>query len=111
MSNVPLLLFSLHVRTIDHLPKLPSDITFEIYTPSSPSSPAPVSSSSSLTTTHGGEEAFEDTGTFIKSERMVSGVHFLTDREEDRADLLLPKSEAGENEPEVRKQVGCSARS
>nr|XP_031836876.1 uncharacterized protein LOC116428854 isoform X2 [Nomia melanderi] len=28
-------------------------------------------------------------------------MHFLTDREEDRPDLLLPKSETGEAEPEL----------
>lgn len=39
----------------------------------------------------------------------MSGMHFLTDREEERGDLLLPKSESGEAEPEVRKQVGWPA--
>lgn len=39
----------------------------------------------------------------------MSGMHFLTDREEERGDLLLPKSESGEGEPEVRKQVGWPA--
>lgn len=65
--------------------------------------------SASSSATHGTtEETFVEgtNGAFIKTERMVSGVHFLTDREEERTDLLLPKSEAGENEPEVRKQVG-----
>ncbi|KAL6258394.1 hypothetical protein P5V15_010352 [Pogonomyrmex californicus] len=102
--------FSLHVRSADQLPpQLPSDITFEICSSSSPSSPAAPASSTSSSATHGGDD--EGTGgatAFIKTERVVSGVHFLTDRtEEDRTDLLLPKSEASENEPEVRKQVGC----
>lgn len=104
--------FSLHVRSADQLlPQLPNDITFEVCK-SSPSSPvAPISSASSTATRGGGEgddEGTGDTSAFIKTERIVSGVHFLTDRaEEDRPDLLLPKSEAGENEPEVRKQVSC----
>lgn len=109
--NEPSTFFSFHVRTIDQLPSLPSDITFEICSSSSPSSPVPASSASSSATRGGTEEAFTEgtSGGFIKTERMVSGVHFLTDREEDRTDhLLLPKSEAGESEPEVRKQVGCS---
>ncbi|XP_077254823.1 uncharacterized protein LOC143893393 isoform X3 [Temnothorax americanus] len=89
-------------------PQLPSDITFEICNSSSPSSPAAPASSASSSATHGGDD--EGTvgagGVFIKTERVVSGVHFLTDRtDEDRTDLLLPKSEAGENEPEVRKQL------
>ncbi|XP_025075554.1 protein tramtrack, beta isoform isoform X2 [Pogonomyrmex barbatus] len=88
-------------------PQLPSDITFEICSSSSPSSPAAPASSTSSSATHGGDD--EGTGgatAFIKTERVVSGVHFLTDRtEEDRTDLLLPKSEASENEPEVRKQL------
>jgi len=91
------------------LPQLPSDITFEICS-SSPSSPAaPPSSASSSATRGGGDEEDTAASTFIKAERVVSGVHFLSDRaEEDRADLLLPKSETGESEPEqVRKQVGC----
>ncbi|XP_012228683.1 longitudinals lacking protein, isoforms H/M/V isoform X1 [Linepithema humile] len=107
------------------LPQLPNDITFEVCK-SSPSSPAaPVSSASSTVTRgngggggggggggdgggdgEGDDEGTGDTNAFIKTERVVSGVHFLTDRaEEDRPDLLLPKSEAGENEPEVRKQL------
>ncbi|XP_072746438.1 uncharacterized protein Ttk isoform X2 [Anoplolepis gracilipes] len=87
------------------LPQLPSDITFEICGSSSPSSPAVPASSTPSSVTHGGGDD-EGTGTFIKAERVVSGVHFLTDRaEEDRADLLLSKSEAGESEPEVRKQL------
>ncbi|XP_076654246.1 zinc finger and BTB domain-containing protein ttk isoform X4 [Halictus rubicundus] len=88
----------------DQLPNLPTDITFEICTSSSSSSPPPPTTTPART----GEDSFnEDNGssTFIKSERVVSGMHFLTDREEDRADLLLPKSESGEAEPEVRKQV------
>ncbi|XP_072746440.1 uncharacterized protein Ttk isoform X4 [Anoplolepis gracilipes] len=89
------------------LPQLPSDITFEICGSSSPSSPAVPASSTPSSVTHGGGDD-EGTGTFIKAERVVSGVHFLTDRaEEDRADLLLSKSEAGESEPEVRKQQLC----
>lgn len=97
------------MRTADQLPpQLPSDITFEICSSSSPSSPAAPASSASSSATHGGDDEGTGAGTFIKTERGVSGVHFLTDRtEEDRTDLLLPKSEAGENEPEVRKQVGC----
>ncbi|XP_033339054.1 zinc finger and BTB domain-containing protein ttk isoform X3 [Megalopta genalis] len=87
----------------DQLPSLPTDITFEICTSSSSSSPPPATTTPARTA----EDSFnEDTGgTFIKSERVVSGMHFLTDREEDRGDLLLPKSESGEAEPEVRKQV------
>ncbi|XP_025163332.1 protein tramtrack, beta isoform isoform X2 [Harpegnathos saltator] len=91
----------------DQLPNLPSEITFEICSSSSPSSPAATSSAASATCVT--EDTFnaEDTGgTFIKAERVVSGVHFLTDREEDRTEhLLLPKTEAGEGEPEVRKQL------
>ncbi|XP_076386522.1 zinc finger and BTB domain-containing protein ttk isoform X2 [Megachile rotundata] len=91
----------------DQLPSLPSDITFEICTSSSSSSPPPASSTTA--TTRSGEDAFNETtnegSEFIKSERVVSGMHFLTDREEDRGDLLLPKSESGEAEPEVRKQL------
>ncbi|XP_050577587.1 protein tramtrack, beta isoform isoform X3 [Bombus affinis] len=92
----------------DQLPSLPSDITFEICTSSSSSSPPPPPSAASTTATRSGEDSFceGNTGsTYIKSERVVSGMHFLTDREEDRGDLLLPKSESGEAEPEVRKQV------
>ncbi|XP_014482854.1 PREDICTED: longitudinals lacking protein, isoforms H/M/V isoform X2 [Dinoponera quadriceps] len=93
----------------DQLPNLPSDITFEICSSSSPSPPAPASSASSSATRGVAEDTFsaDDTGgTFIKAENVVSGVHFLTDREEDRTeDLLLPKSESGESEPEVRKQL------
>lgn len=111
-SNEQSTFFSLHVRLADQLLNLPRDITFEICTSSSPSPPAPTSSTSSSATHGVAEDTFsaEDTdNTFIKAEREVSGVHFLTDREEDRADdLLLPKTETGENEPEVRKQVGCS---
>lgn len=101
------------MRSADQLlPQLPNDITFEVCKSSSPSSPAAPVSSASSTVTHGGgegdDEGTGDTSAFIKAERVVSGVHFLTDRaEEDRPDLLLPKSEAGENEPEVRKQVSC----
>ncbi|XP_026828304.1 protein tramtrack, beta isoform isoform X2 [Ooceraea biroi] len=90
------------------LPQLPSDITFEICS-SSPSSPAaPASSASSSATRGGGDDEGTGASTFIKAERVVSGVHFLSEdrAEEDRADLLLPKSEAGESEPEqVRKQL------
>lgn len=106
-----LYLFSFHVCP-DQLPSLPSDITFEICTSSSSSSPPPPPSAPSTTATRSGEDSFSEgnTGsTYIKSERVVSGMHFLTDREEDRGDLLLPKSESGEAEPEVRKQVGWSA--
>ncbi|KAL0109220.1 hypothetical protein PUN28_014364 [Cardiocondyla obscurior] len=92
-------------------PQLPSDITFEICNSSPPSSPAAPTSSASSSVTHGGDD--EGTGTassFIKTERVVSGVHFLTDRtEEERTDLLLPKSETNENEPEVRKQSASGA--
>lgn len=108
LSHLPF--FWLHVRSADQLPpQLPSDITFEICSSSSPSSPAAPASSASSSATHGGDdEGTGSAGTFIKTESVVSGVHFLTDRtEEDRTDLLLPKSEAGENEPEVRKQVCC----
>lgn len=106
LSRVPF--FSLHVRSADQLPpQLPSDITFEICSSSSPSSPAAPASSASSSATHAGDdESTGGAGAFIKTERVVSGVHFLTDRtEEDQTDLLLPKSEAGENEPEVRKQL------
>ncbi|XP_050471628.1 protein tramtrack, beta isoform isoform X3 [Bombus huntii] len=92
----------------DQLPSLPSDITFEICTSSSSSSPPPPPSAPLTTATRSGDDSFSEgnTGsTYIKSERVVSGMHFLTDREEDRGDLLLPKSESGEAEPEVRKQV------
>ncbi|EGI61819.1 hypothetical protein G5I_09938 [Acromyrmex echinatior] len=103
-----LLSFSLHVRSADQLPsQLPNDITFEVCSSSSPSSPAAPASSASSSATHGGDDK-EDTGsagTFIKTEK-DSGVHFLTNRtEEDQTDLLLPKSEASDNEPEVRKQL------
>ena len=106
----PSTFFSLHVRSADQLPsQLPNDITFEVCSSSSPSSPAAPASSASSSATHGGDDK-EDTGsagTFIKTEK-DSGVHFLTNRtEEDQTDLLLPKSEASDNEPEVRKQVGC----
>ncbi|XP_018365144.1 PREDICTED: protein tramtrack, beta isoform-like isoform X1 [Trachymyrmex cornetzi] len=92
----------------DQLPsQLPNDITFEVCSSSSPSSPAAPASSASSSMTHGGDDK-EDTGsagTFIKTEK-DSGVHFLTNRtEEDQTDLLLPKSEASDNEPEVRKQL------
>ncbi|XP_011060574.1 PREDICTED: protein tramtrack, alpha isoform-like isoform X1 [Acromyrmex echinatior] len=92
----------------DQLPsQLPNDITFEVCSSSSPSSPAAPASSASSSATHGGDDK-EDTGsagTFIKTEK-DSGVHFLTNRtEEDQTDLLLPKSEASDNEPEVRKQL------
>ncbi|XP_050577588.1 protein tramtrack, beta isoform isoform X4 [Bombus affinis] len=96
----------------DQLPSLPSDITFEICTSSSSSSPPPPPSAASTTATRSGEDSFceGNTGsTYIKSERVVSGMHFLTDREEDRGDLLLPKSESGEAEPEVRKQSASGA--
>ncbi|XP_076674701.1 zinc finger and BTB domain-containing protein ttk isoform X2 [Andrena cerasifolii] len=90
----------------DQLPNLPTDITFEICTSSSSSSPPPPSTPAA---TRSGKESFSEgnngSGAFIKSERVVSGMHFLTDREEDRGDLLLPKSESGEAEPEVRKQL------
>ncbi|XP_061929042.1 protein tramtrack, alpha isoform isoform X3 [Apis cerana] len=99
----------------DQLPCLPSDITFEICTSSSSSSPPPPppppppSAPSTTTATKSGEETVFTEGntdaTYIKSERVVSGMHFLTDREEERGDLLLPKSESGEAEPEVRKQL------
>ncbi|CAD1469286.1 unnamed protein product, partial [Heterotrigona itama] len=122
-TNILLLcLFSFHVWP-DQLSSLPSDITFEICTSSSSSSPPPPppppppSSSAtapSTTAMRSSEETTFNEGnttdsTYVKSERVVSGMHFLTDREEDRGDLLLPKSESGEAEPEVRKQVGWSA--
>lgn len=47
-------------------------------------------------------------GQYIKAERVTSGIHFLTDQENDRTpDNVTPKSEANDNEPEIRKQVGC----
>ncbi|XP_018052527.1 PREDICTED: protein tramtrack, alpha isoform-like isoform X1 [Atta colombica] len=92
----------------DQLPsQLPNDITFEVCSSSSPSSPAAPASSASSSATHGGDdkEDISSAGTFIKTEK-DSGVHFLTNRtEEDQNDLLLPKSEASDNEPEVRKQL------
>ncbi|KYN02667.1 Protein tramtrack, alpha isoform [Cyphomyrmex costatus] len=95
----------------DQLPsQLLNDITFEVCSSSSsPPSPAAPASSASSSAAHGGDDK-EDTGstdTFIKTEK-VSGVHFLTNRTEedqDQTDLLLPKSEVSENEPEVRKQL------
>ncbi|XP_020279641.1 longitudinals lacking protein, isoforms H/M/V-like isoform X2 [Pseudomyrmex gracilis] len=90
------------------LPQLPSDTTFEICSSSSPSSPVtPVSLASSSITRGGDDESTAGVGAFIKAEKVVSGVHFLTDRtEEDQPDLLLPKSESAENEPEIsRKQL------
>ncbi|XP_066587097.1 protein tramtrack, alpha isoform isoform X2 [Prorops nasuta] len=48
-------------------------------------------------------DADDRTG-YVKSER-TSGVHFLTDRDEDRGDLLLAKTETADTEPEVRKQL------
>ncbi|XP_012284234.1 protein tramtrack, beta isoform isoform X2 [Orussus abietinus] len=69
------------------LPNLPSDITFEIC--NSPRS----------------REDFSETSEpVVKAERVVSGMHFLTDREEDRTDLH-PKSESGDSEPEIKKQL------
>lgn len=77
---------------------MPSDITFEICT-------SPTSR----------DDQFSDaSGPFIKAES-VSGMHFLTDREDDdqgeqggdQGDHLL-KSETSDGEPEVRKQVGWS---
>ncbi|XP_048509234.1 protein tramtrack, beta isoform isoform X3 [Athalia rosae] len=66
----------------DGLPNLPSDITFEICT-----SPA--------------NREFADTGgAFVKAERIVSGVHFLTDQEEQHTDIV-PKTEGVETEPEL----------
>ncbi|XP_060812856.1 longitudinals lacking protein, isoforms H/M/V isoform X2 [Bombus pascuorum] len=92
----------------DQLPSLPSDITFEVCTSSSSSSPPPPPSASSTTATRSGEDSFNEgntDSTYIKSEQVVSGMHFLTDREEDQGDLLVPKSESGEAEPEVKKQL------
>ncbi|XP_043671083.1 modifier of mdg4 isoform X2 [Vespula pensylvanica] len=100
----------------DQLPILPSDITFEICTSSSSSSSPPplaatpittTTTTMMMTTTRSEEENVSEstTGAYIKAERVVSGVHFLTDREEDRAELLLPKSESVDSEPEVRKQL------
>ncbi|KAF7399107.1 hypothetical protein HZH68_007699 [Vespula germanica] len=100
----------------NQLPILPSDITFEICTSSSSSSSPPplaatpittTTTTMTMTTTRSEEENVSEstTGAYIKAERVVSGVHFLTDREEDRAELLLPKSESVDSEPEVRKQL------
>ncbi|XP_035719304.1 modifier of mdg4-like isoform X2 [Vespa mandarinia] len=100
----------------DQLPILPSDITFEICTSSSSSSSPPplaatplttTTTTMTMTTTRSEEDNVSEstTGAYIKAERVVSGVHFLTDREEDRAELLLPKSESVDSEPEVRKQL------
>ncbi|XP_076755517.1 zinc finger and BTB domain-containing protein ttk isoform X3 [Xylocopa sonorina] len=99
----------------DQLPSLPSDITFEICTSSSSSSPPPPpppppapTAPTTTTSTRGVDETFSEgdgNGPYIKSERVVSGMHFLTDREEERGELLLPKSESAEAEPEVKKQV------
>ncbi|XP_043276221.1 protein bric-a-brac 1 isoform X2 [Venturia canescens] len=76
------------------LSNLPSDITLEICT-----SPLTTSHEDTSTTLS------ETSETFVKTERVVGGMHFLTEQEEDRAELLVPKSEAGDNEPEVRKQL------
>ncbi|XP_076755513.1 zinc finger and BTB domain-containing protein ttk isoform X1 [Xylocopa sonorina] len=99
----------------DQLPSLPSDITFEICTSSSSSSPPPPpppppapTAPTTTTSTRGVDETFSEgdgNGPYIKSERVVSGMHFLTDREEERGELLLPKSESAEAEPEVKKQL------
>ncbi|XP_051153794.1 protein tramtrack, beta isoform-like isoform X4 [Leptopilina boulardi] len=78
----------------DQLPNLPSDITFEICT-------SPTSR----------DDQFSDaSGPFIKAES-VSGMHFLTDREDDDQGEQggdqgdhLSKSETSDGEPEVRKQ-------
>nr|XP_050853186.1 protein tramtrack, beta isoform isoform X4 [Vespula vulgaris] len=104
----------------DQLPILPSDITFEICTSSSSSSSPPplaatpittTTTTMTMTTTRSEEENVSEstTGAYIKAERVVSGVHFLTDREEDSAALLLPKSESVDSEPEVRKQSASGA--
>ncbi|KAK9304962.1 hypothetical protein QLX08_003888 [Tetragonisca angustula] len=81
----------------DKLSGLPSDITFEICTSSSSSSPPSTTAMKS--------EGHTTESKYVKSEQVVSGMHFLTDRAEDRGGLLLPKSESGETEPEIRKQV------
>lgn len=88
--------FGLACNVADHiLSNLPSDITFEICT-------SPIGRSHEDTSTTLSETS---AGNFVKSERVVGGMHFLSEQEEDRAELLVPKSEAGDNEPEVRKQV------
>ncbi|XP_071856042.1 uncharacterized protein isoform X3 [Bombus fervidus] len=92
----------------DQLWSLPSNITFAICTSSSLSSLPPPPSTSLMTATRSGEDSFNEgntDSTYIKTEQVDSGMHFLTDREEDRRDLLLPKSRSEEAEPEGKKQV------
>ncbi|XP_015608672.1 protein tramtrack, beta isoform isoform X4 [Cephus cinctus] len=103
------------VPNLPNLPNLPSDITFEICT--TPPVREVFSDTGGGEAGDGGEGGDEGDegeeggggggagGTFAKTESLVSGMHFLTDREEERADLLLPKSESGDTEPEVRKQL------
>uniref|UniRef100_A0A0C9QHU2 Ttk_4 protein n=1 Tax=Fopius arisanus TaxID=64838 RepID=A0A0C9QHU2_9HYME len=99
----------------DLLPTLPAEITFELCESpqtrddSIPESMQPnngeVPDSESV---DGGNEDSRpgDTNRYIKAER-ISGIHFLTDQDEDeRVELLVPKSEASDTEPEVKKQVG-----
>lgn len=116
-GNHQIVFFSFFLIRTDQLPNLPSDITFEICTSSSSSSsPPPVASApmttttttmTMMTTTRSEDENVSEsaTGAYIKAERVVSGVHFLDDREEERGELLLPKSESVDSEPEVRKQL------
>ncbi|XP_034948157.1 protein tramtrack, alpha isoform isoform X1 [Chelonus insularis] len=105
----------------DLLPNLPSDITFEICTLPTcrEDTSTDTSNGPGVISDGGGDEGGDDgggengagvepstNGSFIKAERMVSGIHFLTDQEDDRSpDLLVPKSEASDTEPEVRKQL------
>ncbi|XP_015126871.1 protein tramtrack, alpha isoform isoform X2 [Diachasma alloeum] len=99
----------------DLLPTLPADITFELCeSPQTREESLPE-----LTQPNNGESpdcdisvdgANEDsrpgdTTRYIKTER-ISGIHFLTDQEEDeRVELLVPKSDASDTEPEVKKQL------
>ncbi|KAK0172642.1 hypothetical protein PV328_005938 [Microctonus aethiopoides] len=102
----------------DHLlSNLPSDITFEICS----SSPVTPDDHEHLTESNSHGEAVDNcdedgngidgdesniNGQYIKAERVTSGIHFLTDQENDRTpDNVTPKSEANDNEPEIRKQL------
>ncbi|XP_046427637.1 protein tramtrack, alpha isoform isoform X1 [Neodiprion virginianus] len=89
----------------DNLPcNLPSDITFEICT--SPASRDDASLYAETGVGAGVGESSSSSSPFVKTERIASGVHFLTDQEEDQRQDLVGKSELSvETEPEVRKQL------
>ncbi|XP_063973142.1 protein tramtrack, alpha isoform-like isoform X4 [Diachasmimorpha longicaudata] len=98
----------------DLLPTLPADITFELC--ESPQAREDSIPELNLPN-NGGSPDCEgsvdgtnedsrpgDTNRYIKTER-ISGIHFLTDQEDDeRVELLVRKSEASDTEPEVKKQ-------